>query len=368
MITPVPLDKQPGSPGGRLVTGRWLNRVVEALRARTPLNAAQSTPAGYSGAAKNGGAPPPKQATRGRYDPDRTYVLSAGWFDKLQADLRARTPLDEASRVSGGFAGSARGIRAALRCMDWISPEVVSATMPAGFRMPAPLDLVARLRIEVETKLVRADMCALSKDWEAGEFVTKETTVSTYEHGVVTNTVTAGGNIRTWAEGAEPDECAAPVYASDRDDEVEYGDFLSSDYHEDRTAFSTVWDAAIAALPDVAATAVADEWAWPKSLWPSVSAPGGFDGYSLGSYGVGSVLALESLFADTSRWRAHNLGNCDIELVWDLLDSANVSTGTDSLVLRAGATSDWQPAPTLDSDPANRRVLTLSAVHLGPYH
>ena len=87
MMTPVPQARQTSMPGARLIKGALLNRIAEALQARTPLNAKSATAKGYTGAAKQGGMPAQGGQALPRYDAQRTYVIARSFVQRLAEAL-----------------------------------------------------------------------------------------------------------------------------------------------------------------------------------------------------------------------------------------------------------------------------------------
>lgn len=364
-MKPVPPARQPSAPGARLVTGRLLNQICEAIRARTPLNAAQSTAQGHAGAVAEGGAKAPAAQVPPRFDAGRTYVVPGTTIKRLAADLRARTMSDGVMR-NAPMGATASGIAALLRAIEWISPDAQNATSPEGYRMPAGKPRVGSMTIEWEIKQLYADMCSISVDAGTQEYITKQTTVNVFENGSVTAVTSAAANIRTWAPGTEPTSCDATEYTNDTVDGFDYGAFVSTDYTEERHPFSDAIGAAVAGLPGAGSIPATHDFTWLEADWPARSATGGFL-YSLGNIGC-SVGSDGVAFAATFRWRIKNTGQCHIKLFWERhLQSDASLLASDSLDIARGKTSAWQDPPTTPTDPAASMYMTLSAIHLGPY-
>jgi len=364
-MKPVPQARQTSTPGARLVKGALLNRIAEALQARTPLNAKSSTGKGYTGAARQGGVPAQGGQALPRYESQRTYVIASSFVQRLVAALRARLPSDGVTR-GAPIQANAAGIEALIRALTWVTPAAFEASTPSGYRLPSGEDRLASMIVEFERKAVLADMCSLDVREVDEVYVTKETTVNTFEHGTQTITITAAGNIRTWQESGEPTACEAPVY--DVGSTAGLGDFVSSAFTEETHPFSEVWAAAVAALAGATATTPTQDFGWPEGLWQATTAPGGWS-YSLGRIGCSPTGGdAPTRDAATYRWRVKNTGQCHIKLFWERrLEEDDSVLASGSLNIGMGRTSDWQEPPATPTDPDARMYVTLSAIQLGAY-
>lgn len=364
----VPRASQPSAPGVRLMSGRLLNQICEAIQARTPLNAEHSTANGHAGAMKEGAAKAPAAKVPPRFDAARTYVVPSSTVERLANDLRARMPSSEVTR-GAPMGATASGIAALLRAIAWISPDAQAATSPEGYRLPVEKPRVGKMTIEWERKQLYADRCSLDVHLLDETYVIKQTTVNSYEHGTQTYTATAAGNIRTWLPGEDPTACDTPVYDNDFIPGFDYGSFVSSDYSEDTQPFSSVLEAAVAALASATTIPLTQDFTWPEDEWAAKTAPGGWS-YGLGNIGCRSSIESSPglMFAQTFRWRVKNTGQCHIKLFWECrLESDNSLLASGSLSIGRGGTSDWQPPPAASADPSEIVYVTLAAIQLGPY-
>lgn len=369
-MKPAPKARQTSAPGARLVSGRLLNQICEAIQARTPLNAGQSTAQGHSGAGKEGAAPARDAQVQARFDAGRTYVVPASTLAKMAADLRARTVSDGVVR-DAAMNATAQGITALLRAIEWVSPEAMIASTPDGYRLPVDKPRVGKMQIQWENKQLYADMCSISVDAGTQEYVTKQTTVNVFENGTVTLVTSAGANVRLWspALGESPTSCDDVEYTNDTVDGFDYGAFVSSSYDEIRHPFSEVCEAAVAALSGATMSPATHDFTWPEDEWAAKTAPGGWS-YGLGN--IGCRINLDSTagltMATTFRWRIKNTGQCHIKLFWERrLESDGSVLTSGSLDIARGRTSDWQAPPAASSDPSEIIYVTLAAIQLGPY-
>lgn len=361
-MKPVPQARQPSAPGARLVRGRLLNEIAEAIQARTPLNAQTSTAQGYSGAAKEGGTKPKQEGRPLRFDANRTYVVSPALLARLNAALRARTTADGVTRGAPVDA-TAGGIEALLRAINWVSPDAAESTTPDGYRLPVG-GRTASLRIELETKTAYADMCAIDVNLP-DEYITKQTTVQTFANGTTTSTATASAVIRTWESGALPTDCAAIVYEDDFDPGFDYGAFISSDYTEEYKPFTDVYSAALAALAGLSPASSHLDYSWAESEWRSTTV--GAWTVPLGGVGVEQGGVAPPAAGKTMRWRVVNTGQAWLRVSWrhTLPGGSMVTSGT--VTVARGQTSAWQEPPAPSADPAALITVTLFAIAIGPY-
>ena len=157
-MKPVPQARQTSMPGARLIKGALLNRIAEALQARTPLNAKSANAKGYTGAAKQGGVPAQGGTALPRYEAQRTYVISRDFVQRLAEALRARLPGDGVTRTAP-IQATAAGIEALLRALDWVTPDAFQASAPAGYRQCACGGRVRGEHSECYTCWSRAGTC-----------------------------------------------------------------------------------------------------------------------------------------------------------------------------------------------------------------
>lgn len=362
-----PRVSQDAGPGTRLMTGRLLNQIIDAVQARTALNATRSTAQGYDAAAPSGsGAAPQRMQApmRARFQPGRSYVVQPAFFQRLAADLAARKPSGGRAGASPGPAATAAGLRDLMDLIRRLSPDAVAETLPQGFRLPST-ERAAALRIEIQRKLLNADMCALAVHLDTQQYETVQTSGNVFENGTSTLTVTASGVIRTWGASAVPTECATPVYDNDFDPDFDYGAFISSSYDVTYAPFSAVWEAAVAGLAGATAEASELSFAWAEDQWRAVSA--GAWSAGVGSVGVGVFEEIPALSASTVRWRAINEGQCTLGLLWEHRNPAGTLLDSNKITLPRGRTSDWQEPPAASADPDQLRSVTLSGIEIGPY-
>lgn len=367
-MTPVPQIDAPAGPGVKLISGRVLNQICAALRARTQLNAPGSSPKGKTpGATIGPGALPP--ATDGPYAPNRVYVVGPQFWARLLQQINGRK---EASAPPGMVPAAAKSttttlaqIEDVLRKLTPVSPV---KSGPAGYTLGGRPARVARLVIETESRAASASVCAMGESLETpGNFVTKTTDVSVFENGSITATVEASGVIQTWEAGEEPEACAELVYENDFDPELDYGEFVSSSYTEDLVSFETLLAAAITAAGTAAVVSASYSFEWPEPEWKAVSADGGYATGTGSTIGVTINISTATAAASTHRWRIRNAGDCTLRVAWRLLRSpGDVEIETGSITVGRGQTSDWIGPPAIGSDPSEHLEYSLK-VRLGPY-
>lgn len=367
-MTPVPQVRQDSSGGARLMSGKLINSLIAALRARTPLNAEHATQAGFSGAVKSGGTRPPPLKL-GDFDDNKVYVVAPGFLGQFRSGIKARTKMAEQGRTPKTLVADAGGLREIARTLERLTPTEPESEEPQGYRLKAGAGgRVARLRIEWEERHVYATCCCLGVDFETSEFIVQQTTVNNFEDGSYTYKVTASGAIHVWAEGETPAACDEAVIDNGFDPGRDYGSFVSLESSDERMPFSDVTTAAVAALASATPTTLSNEFTWDEVSWRAISTPGGWGGVSLPNVGVSVYDSGSGVFlASTHRWRVTNFGQSYLSITRKLLDATSTVTAEDVFPLAMGEVSDWQPPPTASPDLDGIIYTTLSDPKLGPY-
>lgn len=350
------------------MTGAALNRLVAAINARTPLNAAAANPAGFQGVTSQGAAAPPGMPDRFRAD--RVYFVGAKLLARAAGHLAARSPRRVTADTPPGPARPSvapptdAGVAALQRDIRRATPRATSAHSPAGYRLPSG-DKTARLTIELSTRLGYARICSLGESLATpGTFIISTTDTNVFENGSFDYVVEASGDIEGYEEGEEPDECAAPVITDGEDAEFDYGGFVSSSFTEVALPFGDVADVAIATAETASPVVTTALLEWPESTWSEVSAAAPAALADLGGCAV--ALASPGVFlASIATVRLLNRGGSAIKADWLLKNSdtdAEVDSGTVVITRGAAVTIDL-PDTTLDTP----LQLTLRRVRLGRY-
>lgn len=357
-MIPVPQINVPETAGRVLITGRRLNELLRALRARTPLDATRQ-------AAEAVQMPP---VPLPRYQPGTTYLLPRSFIRRL-SDAAAGRGLPPSEPQTAGapaqIADTSAGLFALLDTLRSITPRLPGATGPLGYRLASAPPGVARLEWELEISAGYAVICAIGTsllspgNWVVGQ----ETQVNTTLAGGWVDTATASGIISAYGPGESPDACEEPVYSSTFDPEVDYGDFLDSEFTETLVPFTDLIPPAIAALAPLSATEGAQEW--PEASWQAVS-----EGTPYSTV-LGSVAATSGADAPaqaiSTRFRLRNRGGCAIRVDCGFYGSGLSGGATDderNMTLPRGTTSDWIEPPAIDPDPDKGRIAAIRRVRL----
>lgn len=356
MIPPIPRLTVPDAAGRMLITGRRLNELLRALRARTPLDAARS-----------GTAHLPPVPLPG-YRPATTYLMPASFLHRLTqvAEGRHQTPPQEQAQTLGALpqiASTSAGLAAMLDTLHRLTPAQPSSASPLGYRLPTP-EGVARLEWDIETFAASAVVCSLGASAETpGNWVLvqRQETETTLGGGYV-DTVTASGLISAYGPGETPPACDEPVYDSTFDPETDYGEVSSSEYSEELLAYADLIPYAIEAVAALDATSSAHEW--PMESWESAS-KGTPYGVTFGTVAAGA--SVEGAGATTARFRLRNRGSCAIRVDCGFYGSGlpgGASDVTHNVTLPRGGETDWIEPPAIDPDPTQGRSAAIRRVRL----
>jgi hypothetical protein len=383
-MRPAPQLRIPQGAQTVLISGRKLNEIMTALKARTPLNAASAGAQGVRGVAATGAAG--VAALDGRhYDPARNYFLTAAFLERLNRSIAARQPAEAAASDAGGFragqgrtlpplpriASSAEGASATAKALALITPRQPAESGPGGWTQEVP-SRTARLALEIETKVSRALICAEARPAEE-DYILEAVDTNVFENGSVVATTTHSGVVQLFETEADLEDCAVPDFTTTFDPGFDYGGFVDSSYEVDTSSFADLRAAAIAGLTGIAAVAAEQAYEWPEAEWRETSlAPGLISGVGLLSIGATTADAYYpqpwSAAAHWARWRMHNRGQCVARVNYEVRKVVSgdlVSSGV--LNLARNAVSDWWTPPALDTSPAERIAVTFPRVRLGPH-
>jgi hypothetical protein len=241
-------------------------------------------------------------------------------------------------------------------------------------RLPVPVEdeIIAlgpaRLEWDIETFEGYASVCSLGESLVSpGSWVlSSETVAVTTLAGGWTDTLTASGVITGYGPGESPDACADPIFATTKEDGVDYGDGVSSSYSEDTLLFTDLIPVAIGAVAPLASSNSAHEWT--PEFWRAVSEgvpPWPFSvllGFVDG--GVDSSGAI----ARNVRFRLRNRGSVSLRVDCGFYGSGLSGGATDIpavLDLAPGANSAWQEVPSIDPDPDKYYTAAIRRVRIG---
>ena len=236
-MTP-PSTARPVGNGVHFLKGSTLNAYLDALRARTPLNASRATPSG-AGAPTQGPTatlPPASSA----FAPNKVYRLSAAFLARLNAALAARSPLATTSQTPRGFsAGTAsnarptgkidatgQGLRHLTAALALATPTATTKATPAGYMLPVSERQVAPF--EVETKqgagYARFQLAGYVGH-EAGPVFRR---TFNWTGGSWAETFTAVGGLDSYGFNDGPTTFPDIEYASTYVEGAEWGDYIST--------------------------------------------------------------------------------------------------------------------------------------------
>lgn len=336
-----------GTTAGKthLVSGRKLNALMEAIQARTQLDAQSAGAKGTRGTVPQGGAQI-DAVLKQRFVNGRAYVLSAGFLRRLEAAVLARTPREAAAQDPAGYkpgtggtgaktpqaTRSAEGIADILAMIRRLTPRDTGLTTPGGYRFrepPLPPKLLS-MALEVQDRWGEAYFCYVGSGGSlpSATLYRHASTTSHYENGTITEVETSAG-MRLFYPGSDPLECPAHDTSSDEDPEFDYGSLL----YVDSTAYSdsaTTDDVRLAAFD-----AVADDgspYVARTASWYSDSpAPSMLD-LDLAKW---ELVSTSDVKAWRPKYRWNNTGPARLRVEWDHGGSHH------NIVVEAGVTTDW---------------------------
>jgi hypothetical protein len=236
-MTPPSTARPPGA-GVCFLKGATLNAYLDALRARTPLNASRATPAG-TGAPTVGPAAKPA-APPSRFDPGKVYRLSSTFLAHLNQAVAARTPLVATARGPRGFTAgtsssprpagtidaTAGGLRDLTAALAAATPVKTTQATPAGYRLPVAERQVAPFEFQAYTGsgFARFQLAGFTEH-EAGPVFQY---THTFTGGSYTETYTATGGLDAYGINETPTTFPDIEYSTTYDPEAEYGDHIET--------------------------------------------------------------------------------------------------------------------------------------------
>jgi len=347
------------------MSGRRLNELLEAVRARTPLNAAQSASGGWTGVVAEGGsaAPPPLSGT---FAPGQMHVLTPAFLRRLNAALTARTPNAASEAGAAGFqirsakpgavtiprAAPAKPTRAALGTLAErlraITPRQAAQRGPQGYRLNAAAEKTAGLRVDTELRAGYARVCyAAVDDADTVGFVIVRTVTLQFENGSYTETYTASGEVIGYPPGDPPAApCAEVNFSTTLEEGLNYGAFESQTLNDADVV--PPGEAAAAAAENLGLLAeTTAEHAWQEGEFRAISATPRAD--YLGTASSQSGLSSPNWTYSRPRFRLTNTGQVRLKATveWTVgMDGEPTGAATtEDITLRPGEASEWINAP-----------------------
>jgi hypothetical protein len=368
MTRPAPQIQTPAGAGARLLSGRVLNRICEALKARTQLNAPGAAPKGKTPGATSGPGSLPLVVEGAKFAPNRVYVVGPKFWARLLAQMNGRKDATQPPGVTpAGLASHSTALGQIEDVLRKLAPPANTLSAgPDGYRLPVVASRMASMRLEVEEKLAYASICSQGAASTPDSFLIKLTTTDEWTNGSIISTIEASGVIQTWEPGGGPDECAALVYDTNFDPEFDYGELVESTSEEEVTSHATVFAAAISAANEATPVVTTHSWEWLEAAWRATSDPGAF------SHAVGSLVTVgvftfggADVRAVTHRWRLVNTGAATLRASWELRNATDAVEEDGALTLGVGQTSDWVEPPAISS--AVSLHYQITRLRVGPW-
>ena len=271
-MTPPSTARPPGA-GVCFLKGATLNAYLDALKARTPLNAARATPAG-AGAPTLGPTARPSAAPP-HFDPGKVYRLSSTFLARLNQAVAARTPLVATARGPRGFTAgtsssprppgtidaTAGGLRDLTAALAAATPVKTTQATPAGYRLPVAERQVAPF--EFETKpgggLARFHLAGYTEH-EAGPVFRR---TFYFTGGSYADTYTATGGLDAYGINDGPATFPDIDFDTTIDPEASYGDFIETVEELLEVKFD---DAGLGAVELLDEAKAAFQWQDPPSI------------------------------------------------------------------------------------------------------
>ncbi len=277
-MKPVPqLRSAPGS-GVRLMTGKALNRLLDALNARTPLNAAAANDAGFRGIAGKGGAARPGPVAE-RLDVGKVYFVQKEFMVRLAGDVARRAP-----RVVTGATprtqtrpqtapATTAGLKEVVRAVERVTPRLPVYHSATGYRLGIAKPRTAKVEIWVQARTGHSRPCfyALPDPLDAG-YITSRVTTNTYQNGSYTQTWNATGDIEAYGPGETPSVCDEIDYSDTYDSAFDYGSFVSVASVDTLVGWAAATTAAEGAVEDSGAPFLKWQAAFSEDGWKAASA------------------------------------------------------------------------------------------------
>ncbi len=314
------------TPGAtHLLRGSTLNAIIAAIRARTPLDAAQTTSTGHSGI--GGGGRPPPMPRRTRYDESKLYVMTPKTLRDLAACLQARLPATVSARdangwlpdvgseipVSGGGAAkaavmgtSAAELAAFLALIQAATPKgFLRQTTPGGYRMtPAPPRPPRDIQVTLEVQNRWAEAYYCYSDFNGGSYYTQKDWTEHWSNGDIHFTTTAnmvGPNL--WTPGTSLVSCPASTTVDDRIPGKNYGTKTSTTVftYSGSLSLGTLLTSASAAVTDDGAPFDAVQRSWREDLTQPTSPS--FNSWPTARYTFPGGATTTKVQRNKYRWR-----------------------------------------------------------------
>ncbi|WP_395737416.1 hypothetical protein [Prosthecobacter sp.] len=336
-------------PGGGtcLMTGEKLNQLVAAVQARTQMDAKEAGPKGVAGHNPKGGGPklPPFKQ---RFDAGKVYVLTPGFVDRLVNAVLARVPREAASMDKSGYNPGGAGIhprmpvasasggalKQLVEVVQSLTPRDAAGMGPQGYYFAGPERAPRNASIRLQTQARWCEGWFCNGITNAGNIYTTRTSVAVYQFGTITTTTTQGSiGPHLWNPITNPVRysCTTPTSTDDRTPGFNYGTGPSSNTISYSGAV-TLTDALAAATGNVewdGTTTDQHTWNWGEySAVPSTS------GYSL-SLANYARFATGDYMVRIPQYRWRNLGNLHVGIRW------SEGGSTRHITLAPGQDSTW---------------------------
>ncbi len=347
---------QPTPGATHLFKGSTLNAILAALHARTPLDAAQNTPAGHSGVGGGGGRRPP-MPRRTRYDASKLYVLTPTTAADLAACLRARLPAAAAVRDARGWlpggeladdaaggglskgvnlSGGAGDIALFLALMQGATPKGnVRESTPFGYRMEPVASGIPRLaQIFLQTQDRWAEGFFCTGIVHTGDIYATAIQTTVYTSGTIVTTTmqpNIGPHVQNPITNPTRYSCASTSSTDNRIPGHIYGSVVSTStsYSGVVTATGALDLAASSVEADPAGPVDAYSWSW----YEDTAAPDASTFTQPLAHSQSSGLGDYTVHRPQYRWK--NTGSLHIGVQW------TESGTTREITVAPGDTSSW---------------------------
>lgn len=227
----------------------------------------------------------------------------------------------------------------------------------------------ARLEWEIERSQGFCQVCDYGgTPLTPRNYIVEEAWTTNATNGSYVDTVTASGVTTPYGPNdTPPGACAALVYDSTYDNEVEYGEFVDSTVEQTFISFDSVGALAIAAM-EVGGMNTTESQEWAENTWKNVS-EGAYARY-IGGYGSIIVTYGSPATASSVRFRLKNSGSVSLRVNCGFYGSglSGGASNIESVIdLSPGASSAWQTPPTPDLDFNKLRSAEIRRVRIGRY-
>ncbi len=225
----------------------------------------------------------------------------------------------------------------------------------------------ARLEWEIERSQGFCQVCAVGFSTESpGNWVEVSELTWNFTGGSYVDSETASGDITPYGPNdTPPANCAAIIYDSTYDGEIEYGDYQDSSLAETLISFASVAPSAIAQLDVWSSPTGSQEWT--KDTWRDVSEEVTPFTTTLGG-SVSLSYRPASAEARSLRFRLINSGSVSLRVNCGFYGSGISGGAADiesAIDLAPGQTSAWQTPPNPDADALKYRTAEIRRVRIG---